>query len=143
MHWQPQTVAAGTLTYDVNGIIIVKNVTRQSLVLDDYNGTYLGAIHASAVNCTNPADNAPPADIPFRDRNDLAERSIHHHGDFDRRRRVDDRGDSYPGWSVRVYHGHLFGRRRSRKRERHPNECPDEFVFGRILDAEHEYWLSD
>jgi hypothetical protein len=65
MHWQPQTIAAGTLTYDVNGVIIVKNVTRQSLVLDDYSGTYLGAFHASAINCSNPTDNAPPADIPF------------------------------------------------------------------------------
>ncbi len=65
MHWQPQTVAAGTLTYDVNGVIIVKNVTRQSLALDDYNGTYLGALHASAINCSNPADNVPPTDIPL------------------------------------------------------------------------------
>jgi hypothetical protein len=65
MHWQPQSVAAGTLTYDVNGVAILKNVTRQSLVLDNYAGTYLGAFHASAINCSNPSDNTPPTDIPF------------------------------------------------------------------------------
>ena len=65
MTWQPQTTATGLLTYDVNGIGIAKNVTRQTLVLDDYSGTYLGAVHAGATSCANPADNAPATDFPF------------------------------------------------------------------------------
>ena len=65
MTWAPQTSATGLLTYDVNGIVIVKNVTRQTLVFDDYSGTYLGAIHASATGCTSPSDNSPPADLPL------------------------------------------------------------------------------
>jgi hypothetical protein len=40
-----------------DGLTIVKNVTRQTLVLDDYSGTYLGAFHASVTGCTSPGDN--------------------------------------------------------------------------------------
>jgi hypothetical protein len=65
MTWAPQTTASGLLTYDVNGIAIAKNVTRETLVLDDYSGTYLGAVHASATGCTSPSDNAPPFDFPL------------------------------------------------------------------------------
>ncbi len=65
MTWVAQTSTTGTLTYDVDGLTIVKNVTRQTLVLDNYNGTYLGAIHFTATGCTNPADNTPPTDVPF------------------------------------------------------------------------------
>src|SRR5215469_6275549 len=57
MTWVPTSATAGTLTYIVNGTTIVKQVTRQSLALDNYSGTYLGAMHFASTGCTNPADN--------------------------------------------------------------------------------------
>ncbi len=65
MTWVAQTAEGGTLNYDVGGIAVTKNVVRQSLVFDDYSGTYLGALHVTATGCTNPADNTPPFDIPL------------------------------------------------------------------------------
>ena len=64
MTWQAQTIDTGTLTYVVNGVTVVKNVTRQTLVLDDYSGVYLGTLHATVTGCTNPANDVPPTDIP-------------------------------------------------------------------------------
>jgi hypothetical protein len=64
MTWVAQSSTAGTLTYDVDGLTIVKNVTRQTLVLDDYSGTYLGAFHASVTACTNPGGNGS-GEIPI------------------------------------------------------------------------------
>ena len=65
MTWVAQTVDTGTLSYVVDGVAVTKNVVRQALVLDDFSGTYLGAFHASATGCTDPADNTPPFDVPF------------------------------------------------------------------------------
>jgi len=65
MTWVAQTVDTGTLSYVVDGVAVTKNVVRQTLVLDDYSGTYLGAVHASATGCTSPADDAPPFDAPL------------------------------------------------------------------------------
>jgi hypothetical protein len=65
MTWVPTSATAGTLTYVVNGTTIVKQVTRQSLALDNFGGTYLSAMHLSATGCTNPTDNTPPTDVPF------------------------------------------------------------------------------
>jgi hypothetical protein len=64
MTWTPTSVTTGTLMYDVNGVGIVKNVVRQTLVLDDYSGTYLGAINLTTSGCTNPSDNTPSTDAP-------------------------------------------------------------------------------
>ena len=57
MTWAAQTVETGTLSYVVDGVAVTKNVVRQALVLDDYSGTYLGALHATATGCFNPANN--------------------------------------------------------------------------------------
>ncbi|HEX7272046.1 MAG TPA: hypothetical protein VF420_07850 [Casimicrobiaceae bacterium] len=65
MTWVAQTTATGTLNYDVNGTAVTKNVTRQTLVFDDYSGTYSGTLHAGATGCTNSANNSPPTDVPF------------------------------------------------------------------------------
>ena len=46
----------GTVTYSVNGVVVTKNVVRQTLVLDDYNGTYLGALNGTLTQCSNPAE---------------------------------------------------------------------------------------
>jgi hypothetical protein len=65
MTWQPQTTATGLLTYDVNGIPIAKNVTRQTLTFDNYSGTYLGALHGVATGCSDPSNNTAPFDLPL------------------------------------------------------------------------------
>jgi hypothetical protein len=57
MTWQAQTVTTGTLTYVVNGVAVVKNVTRQTLVLDDFSGHYFGGVHVDTTSCLNPAGN--------------------------------------------------------------------------------------
>jgi hypothetical protein len=54
MTWQAPFVEGGTLTYVVNGVTIVKNVTRQSLVLDDFSGHFAGGTHSDIGSCTNP-----------------------------------------------------------------------------------------
>ena len=64
MTWTQQTVATGTLNYVVNGTAVTKNVVRQTLVFDDFSGTYLGALNVGATGCTNPSDNVSPTDIP-------------------------------------------------------------------------------
>ncbi len=57
MTWQAQSVTMGTLNYVVNGVAVVKNIIRQTLVLDDYNGHYAGYAHREFTNCANPALN--------------------------------------------------------------------------------------
>jgi hypothetical protein len=57
MTWQAPFVDSGTLTYVVNGATVVKNVVRQTLVLDDFSGHYGGGIHSDVTNCANPAFN--------------------------------------------------------------------------------------
>jgi hypothetical protein len=64
MTWVAQTVETGTLTYNVDGVAVTKNVVRQTLVFDDYSGTYLGAIHFTLTGCPNPADNGS-GEIPI------------------------------------------------------------------------------
>jgi hypothetical protein len=65
MTWSAQTVETGVLTYVVGGVTVTKNVVRQTLVLDDYSGKYLAALHVAVTGCTNPANNLPPMDIPL------------------------------------------------------------------------------
>lgn len=64
MTWTAQGPFMGNVSYSVNGVHVSKNVVRESLVLDDYSGTYLAAVHAAVTGCTNPADNLPPTDFP-------------------------------------------------------------------------------
>ena len=64
MTWTAQSTNAGTLTYTVNGVAVTKNVVRQTIVADDYSGTYLGALHGAATGCTNPSSDTPPFDVP-------------------------------------------------------------------------------
>jgi hypothetical protein len=63
MTWQGQTTTTGTLTYVVDGITVVKNVVRQTLVLDDFSGHYAGWAHRVFTGCTNPAANGT-SDVP-------------------------------------------------------------------------------
>jgi hypothetical protein len=55
MTWTAPVVDSGTLTYVVNGVTVVKNVTRQALVLDDYSGHFAGGSHRDFTSCANPA----------------------------------------------------------------------------------------
>lgn len=64
MTWAVQGVDTGNVSYSVNGVQVSKNVVRETLVLDDYSGTYLAAVHTGVTGCSNPADNLPPTDFP-------------------------------------------------------------------------------
>ena len=64
MRWTPQTPTSGRLEYAADGVAVTKNVVRQTLVADDYGGTYLGAFHDTTTGCTNPANNVPPSNDP-------------------------------------------------------------------------------
>jgi hypothetical protein len=46
----------GTLVYSVSSTTVTKAITRQSLRVDDYSGSYIGLIYQTALGCTNPAD---------------------------------------------------------------------------------------
>lgn len=64
MTWTASGVDEGNVSYSVNGVAVSKNVVRQTLVFDDYSGTYLAALHVGVTGCTNPSDNLPPSDFP-------------------------------------------------------------------------------
>jgi len=50
-------VETGVLTYSVNGVSVTKQVQRQTLVFDNYSGTFLGTYSVDRTNCSNPANN--------------------------------------------------------------------------------------
>jgi len=58
MTWDSQSFEQGTVTYSVNGVVVTKTVVRQTLVIDDYNGTYIGALHGVITGCHDPANDA-------------------------------------------------------------------------------------
>lgn len=64
MTWVAQTLATGTLSYVADGVAVTKNVIRETLVVDDYSGTYMGAFHFTTTGCTNPSNNAS-GEFPF------------------------------------------------------------------------------
>jgi hypothetical protein len=51
MTWTQAGLSTGTLTYTINGLTVIKNVVRQTLVLDDFSGTYLGSSQAQIGGC--------------------------------------------------------------------------------------------
>lgn len=57
MTWSAPLVESGTVSYTVNGLNVVKNVVRETLVDDDFNGTYPGAVHVTYSNCSNSLNN--------------------------------------------------------------------------------------
>ena len=57
MTWAPQFVETGTLTYNVEGITVVKNVVRQNIAFEDYAGHYGGGIHQAATGCADAGSN--------------------------------------------------------------------------------------
>lgn len=57
MTWSAPSINAGTLTYSVDGVGVIKNLVRQFIANDDFSGTFLGAIHETLTACTDPAKN--------------------------------------------------------------------------------------
>ena len=57
MTWVATSITTGTLTYTVDGVQVTKLLTRQTLVNDDFSGTFQGAIHSTSSSCANPATN--------------------------------------------------------------------------------------
>ena len=55
--WTSLTADTGKVDYDVDGVAVTKNVVRESLTLEDYNGHYAGAIHRTLSSCTDPIMN--------------------------------------------------------------------------------------
>ena len=50
-------VRAGQLTYSIDGVTVSKQVQRQTLATDNYNGNYIVAFNITVANCNNPAFN--------------------------------------------------------------------------------------
>ena len=94
MTWVAQTLGTGTLSYVADGVAVTKNVVRQTLVFDDYSGTYSGAIHFTTTGCTDMSNNAS-GEIPFVDNHRNSNRIIDQHRDFvPQPERPDDFGDA-------------------------------------------------
>ena len=53
--WSPTFVASGKLTYTVDGVVVHKEIVRQTLVNDDFSGRYAGGLHEEFVGCSNLA----------------------------------------------------------------------------------------
>lgn len=51
------TVGTGTLAYSVYGLTVNKNLQRQTIATENYNGTYLGVYAVERYGCPNPANN--------------------------------------------------------------------------------------
>ena len=58
MTWTSKTVNTGTVSYDVDGVNVSKDVVREGIALDDFSGHYAGATHRAQSGCTNPSLNA-------------------------------------------------------------------------------------
>ena len=57
MTWVATSTSTGTLTYTVDGVSVTKLLTRQTLVFDDFSGTFQGAIHRAANSCSSSGNN--------------------------------------------------------------------------------------
>jgi len=50
------TSSTGDLTYTIDGVTVAKQLQRQTLRFDDYNGDYVSAVYVTASECTDPAN---------------------------------------------------------------------------------------
>jgi hypothetical protein len=76
MTWNGEELDIGTVTYSINGVMVTKNVVRQTLVIDNNTGTYLGAIKYTAAACTNPATDTTVEQFAVIDVTQLADSTI-------------------------------------------------------------------
>lgn len=51
------SVAKGAVTYTIDGVTVTKQVERETLTLDNYNGTYVAALNLTQSSCSRPTDN--------------------------------------------------------------------------------------
>ena len=51
------------LAYDVDGITVTKNVTRQLWAYEDFTGAYSGGLAYQLSQCSNPANNGPVEEL--------------------------------------------------------------------------------
>ena len=63
MTWTAATVLTGALTYTVNGMQVTKNVQREYIALDDFQGDYGGNWHQVSTDCSDPTQNGTK-DLP-------------------------------------------------------------------------------
>jgi hypothetical protein len=63
MTWNSTSVDSGTLTYTVNGVVVVKSLVRYLARYDNYNGTYYVNVHIDTTGCFNPANNSTSENI--------------------------------------------------------------------------------
>lgn len=57
MTWTPNDLISGSLVYSVNGVPVSKSIVRFSLAIEDFSGTFLGAVHLTNTGCTDPMKN--------------------------------------------------------------------------------------
>jgi hypothetical protein len=57
MTWTATDVNTGTLSYTVDGVAVMKNAVRETLVNENYNGHFGGGIHESDTSCANSGIN--------------------------------------------------------------------------------------
>ena len=57
MTWNSTSVSTGTLTYSVDGVVVVKSLVRYLARYDDYSGLYIASFHDDSTGCFNPVDN--------------------------------------------------------------------------------------
>ena len=50
---------AGSMTYNVSGVNVSKNISRQSFAANNLTGHYLGGLTANGTNCHNNTTNGP------------------------------------------------------------------------------------
>ena len=55
--WTAPFVESGTVSYSVDGVFVNKNVVRQLLVYDNFNGVFVGGAHQTSTSCFNPLNN--------------------------------------------------------------------------------------
>src|ERR1022692_1865822 len=61
MTLQFPSIENGVLTYSIDGVSVTKQITRQTLILDNYSGAYTIAVHLEANSCLNPNNNGDVA----------------------------------------------------------------------------------
>ena len=55
MTWAPTALNTGTLTYSVDGVVVTKTLTRQTLVNESYAGRFGGLTHITTTGCADPS----------------------------------------------------------------------------------------
>jgi hypothetical protein len=57
MTWVATFVQDGILTYSVNGVVVTKNMTRETIAGDTFAGTFAGGLHSNVSGCASASLN--------------------------------------------------------------------------------------